>query len=155
MLVMCTLVFRDCVPFGKYLKRHVYPGIQGTHDERNQIQYSPSSWILSFSVSVSRLKQIPMAAGNKYISFKNHFKNFKCCNHQRPQTEKHQTRQTPDIITLRHFKNPKHNKCLLCSLLFCVLYLLCLDFLNLGFVVSSVRMYRHFCNNRFREFRKT
>ena len=36
--VMCTLIFRDCVLFCNYIKRHVYPGNQGTHDKLNQIQ---------------------------------------------------------------------------------------------------------------------
>ena len=36
--VMCTLVSRDRVPFLKYIKRHVCPGTQGTHDKLNQIQ---------------------------------------------------------------------------------------------------------------------
>ena len=36
--VMCTLISRECVPFCKYIKRHVYPGNQGTHDRLNQIQ---------------------------------------------------------------------------------------------------------------------
>ena len=36
--VMCTLVSRDSVLFCKYLKRHVYPGNQDTHDKLNQIQ---------------------------------------------------------------------------------------------------------------------
>ena len=35
--VMCTLVSRDCVPFCKYIKRHMYPGYQGTHHKLNQI----------------------------------------------------------------------------------------------------------------------
>ena len=33
--VMCTLVSRYCVPFSKYIKRHAYPGNQGTHDKLN------------------------------------------------------------------------------------------------------------------------
>ena len=36
--VMCTLIFRDCVPFCRYIKCHVYPGNQGIHDKLNQIQ---------------------------------------------------------------------------------------------------------------------
>ena len=36
--VMCNLVSRDCIPFCKYTKRHVYPRHQGTHDKLNQIQ---------------------------------------------------------------------------------------------------------------------
>ena len=36
--VMCTLVSRDYVPFCKYIKRHLYPGKQGTHDKLNQIR---------------------------------------------------------------------------------------------------------------------
>ena len=35
--VMYTLVSRDCVPFCKAIKRHVYPENQGTHDKLNQI----------------------------------------------------------------------------------------------------------------------
>ena len=37
--VMCTLVSRDCVPFCKYVKRHMYPGNQGTLDKLNQIPH--------------------------------------------------------------------------------------------------------------------
>ena len=37
-LVMHTLVSRDCVPFCKYIKRHVYLRNQGTHDKLNEIQ---------------------------------------------------------------------------------------------------------------------
>ena len=36
--VLCTLVSGDCMPFCKYIKRHLYPGNQGTHDKLNQIQ---------------------------------------------------------------------------------------------------------------------
>ena len=36
--VMCTPVFRNCVPFSKYIKRHVYLGDQGRHDKLNQIR---------------------------------------------------------------------------------------------------------------------
>ena len=36
--VMCILVSRDCLPFCKYIKCHVYPGNHGTHDKLNQIQ---------------------------------------------------------------------------------------------------------------------
>ena len=32
---VCTLVSRDCVPFCKYIKRHVYSCNQGTHDKLN------------------------------------------------------------------------------------------------------------------------
>ena len=37
--VMCTLVSRDCVPFCKYIKRHVYPRTQDTHDKLNKIRF--------------------------------------------------------------------------------------------------------------------
>ena len=35
---MCTLVSRDCVPFCRHMKHHVYPGDQGTHNKLDQIQ---------------------------------------------------------------------------------------------------------------------
>ena len=35
---MCILVSKDFVPFCKYIKRHLYPGNQGTHDKLNQIR---------------------------------------------------------------------------------------------------------------------
>ena len=31
--VLCTLVSRDCVPFCKYIKHHVYPRIQDIYDK--------------------------------------------------------------------------------------------------------------------------
>ena len=31
--VMRSRVSRDCIPFCKYIRRHVYPGHQGTHDK--------------------------------------------------------------------------------------------------------------------------
>ena len=36
--VMSTLVSRDCLPFYQNIKRHVYPGNQGTHDKLYQIK---------------------------------------------------------------------------------------------------------------------
>ena len=41
--VMCTPVFRNCVPFSKYIKRHVYPWNQGTHNKLNQIRLGTNS----------------------------------------------------------------------------------------------------------------
>ena len=35
---MCTLVSRDCVPFCKFIKCHVYPEDKGTHDKLKEIQ---------------------------------------------------------------------------------------------------------------------
>ena len=37
--VMCTIVSRDCLCFCQYIKRHLYPGNQGTHDKLNQIRW--------------------------------------------------------------------------------------------------------------------
>ena len=36
--VMCTLLSKEGIPFCKYIKRHVYPKNQGTHDKLNQMQ---------------------------------------------------------------------------------------------------------------------
>ena len=37
---LCTLVSRNCVPFCKCIKRHVYPGNQVTHDDLRSKQIS-------------------------------------------------------------------------------------------------------------------
>ena len=50
--VMCTLVSRDSMPFCKYVKRHVYPGDQGTRDKLNQI-HAFFSWLDSMNVKHS------------------------------------------------------------------------------------------------------
>ena len=39
--VMCTLVSRDCLRFCYYIKHHLYPGNQGTHDKLDQMCISP------------------------------------------------------------------------------------------------------------------
>ena len=50
---MCILVSRDCVPFCKYTKCHVYPGDQDIHDKLNQIH--------DLSIKVKKLKSYLVA----------------------------------------------------------------------------------------------
>ena len=49
---MCALVSRDCVPFCKYIKRHVFSGNQGTHDKPNQIR-KVASMQMPFTVCIN------------------------------------------------------------------------------------------------------
>ena len=59
--VMCTLASRDFAPFFKYMKRHVYPEHQSTHDKLNQIRSFVG--LLSFSTIIRFLEYPEYALG--------------------------------------------------------------------------------------------